>query len=258
MGPRVPLLHTWVKTFAGAGLAALLLASSPAGGAEPSRPPPDAVTTSAPAAHPGEADLDPDNDFVVAPPDAVPDCESLLRAAGVRFAPAELPVKKADHATITCGAEQVVTYRGGDSGIRYNTPPLLTCTLALALAKFERILQEESQAAFGAKVVRIEHAGTYNCRKMARFANMVSEHSYANAIDLRSMTLLGGKTLSVARDFGRTDAEGDTPAAVFLRKVSRRAFDEGVFSVVLTPYFDRLHRDHFHLDMARYRVDGTR
>jgi hypothetical protein len=31
-----------------------------------------------------------------------------------------------------------------------------------------------------------------------------------------------------------------------------------VFSVVLTPYWDALHRDHFHLDLARYRVDGTR
>jgi len=28
--------------------------------------------------------------------------------------------------------------------------------------------------------------------------------------------------------------------------------------VVLTPFFDRLHRDHLHLDLARYRVDGTR
>jgi hypothetical protein len=27
---------------------------------------------------------------------------------------------------------------------------------------------------------------------------------------------------------------------------------------VLTPFFDDLHRNHFHLDLARYRNDGTR
>ena len=43
----------------------------------------------------------------------------------------------------------------------------------------------------------------------------------------------------------------------FLREAARALYDEGVFSVVLTPAYDRLHHDHFHLDLARYRVDGT-
>ena len=34
------------------------------------------------------ADLDPDNDWTVAPPAPIPDCEDRLRAAGVVFAPA--------------------------------------------------------------------------------------------------------------------------------------------------------------------------
>jgi hypothetical protein len=45
---------------------------------------------------------------------------------------------------------------------------------------------------------------------------------------------------------------------LFLRSLARRLYDEDVFSVVLTPFFDALHRDHFHLDLARYRLDGTR
>jgi hypothetical protein len=44
----------------------------------------------------------------------------------------------------------------------------------------------------------------------------------------------------------------------FLRSVATRLYDEGVFSVVITPFFDALHRDHFHLDQARYRNDGSR
>lgn len=216
--------------------------------ARPSREPPQ----------PGQADLDPDNDYVVAPPPAVPDCEQRLRAAGIEFRPAELPVKVADRGTLTCGAEQVVEYRGSTSGIRYSAPPVLTCTLALGLARFERVLQEEAESMLHARIKRIAHAGTYSCRHMARFSGMVSEHSYANAIDLKSMTLANGRTISVVRDFGSLDAEPATPEGQFLRRSARRAYDEKIFSVVLTPFFDALHRDHFHLDMARYRVDGTR
>jgi hypothetical protein len=207
---------------------------------------------------PGRADLDPGNDEVVAPPDAVPDCEARLAREGIDFRKAELPLKVGERGGFVCGAEQVVEYRGSSSGIRYNASPILTCTMVLGLARFERVLQEEAEVHFAARVKRIDHAGTYSCRKMARFSSMVSEHSYANAIDLARMTLADGRTVSVVRDFGSLAAEPDRVEGRFLRRVARRAFDEAIFSVVLTPFFDARHRDHFHLDMARYRVDGTR
>jgi hypothetical protein len=230
----------------------------------PLDPEPSAAAPAAPGdalrepPEPGRADLDPDNDFVVAPPAAVADCEDRLRAVGIDFRRAELPIKTSDRGTLTCGAEQVVEYRGSTSGIRYNAAPILTCTMVLGLARFERVLQEEAEAFFHARVKRVAHAGTYSCRHMARYSNMVSEHSYANAIDLRSMTLEGGRTIAVLRDFGVPATEPEAPEGRFLRRAARRAYDEKIFSVVLTPFFDALHRDHFHLDMARYRVDGTR
>ena len=149
-------------------------------------------------------------------------------------------------------------YRGSTSEIRYNAAPLVTCTLALALARFEVLLQDEAEHHFNSRVRRLEQGGTYNCRKMARFRTMVSEHSYANAIDFRSVTLADGRTIDVLSHFGKLDVEPTTEQGLFLRSVARRAYAEEVFSVVLTPFFDALHRDHFHLDMARYRVDGTR
>src|SRR6185503_17760797 len=108
------------------------------------------------------------------------------------------------------------------------------------------------------RIKRIAHARTYSYRHMARYKGWVSEHSYANAIDLRSMTLANGKTVAVLKDFGPLDTEPSAPEGRFLRRSARRAYDEQIFSVVLTPFFDALHRDHFHLDMARYRADGTR
>jgi hypothetical protein len=207
---------------------------------------------------PGLADVDPTNDEEVAPPAVIGDCEARLQAAGVSFAPASLPLRGSVKGGYTCGAEQAVVYRAGPGRIRYNGAPLLTCGMALALADYERLLQEEANRHFGKRVVRIEHGGTYSCRKMSRFTTMVSEHSYGNAIDLRSFTLEDGRQISVERHFGKLDAEPQGTRARFLRDSARRAYDEGVFSVVLTPFFDRLHRDHFHLDLARYRVDGTR
>jgi hypothetical protein len=126
------------------------------------------------------------------------------------------------------------------------------------LARFEALADSEAKRAFGAGLRSIEHGGTYNCRKMARFTGMVSEHSYGNAIDLRSFRLSDGRKISVLQHFGRPDREPSSAEGKFLRALARKAFDDGVFSVVLTEFFDALHRDHFHLDMARYRIDGTR
>jgi hypothetical protein len=85
----------------------------------------------------------------------------------------------------------------------------------------------------------------------------MSEHSYANAIDVESFVLESGRRISVLQNFERGE-ETRTRAGAFLRALSRRAYDEELFSNVLTPFFDDLHRNHFHLDLARYRNDGTR
>jgi hypothetical protein len=212
---------------------------------------------SAPLDNAPPADLDPANDDVVAPPDIVVDCDARLAAAGVKFKRAEVPLRQKRRGTYTCGTEQAVVYSRGPEGIRWNVAPLVSCRLALGIARFERLVQEEAQRHFGKRVSAIEQGGTYNCRKMTRF-NLVSEHSYANAVDIRAFKLEDGRRVTVLRDFGAVDREPATAKQRFLRDLARRSYDEGVFSVVLTPYWDALHRDHLHLDMARYRVDGTR
>ncbi len=201
------------------------------------------------------ADLDPANDEEAGPPAFIDDCAGRLRAAHVEFTVSSLPIRKDRHG-FTCGSEQVVVYRKGPTGIRWNTAPVVTCGMALALADFERTVADEAHV-LGRRVVRIEQGGTYSCRKMARFS-IVSEHSYANAIDVRSFTLDDGRRIVVENHFGKLDREPTTAQGRFLRSLARRLYDDGTFSVVLTRYFDELHRDHFHLDLARYRVDGTR
>jgi hypothetical protein len=205
---------------------------------------------------PAHADID--DDLEVAPPDLVARCEARLEVAGVDFVPSRLPVHRQKRSGIVCGAEQVVRYAEGPGAIGWKGRPKVTCPVALALARLEGIVQEEAVRLLGRRVVRIEHMGTYNCREMAAYPGWVSEHSYGNAIDIKRFVLAGGRGVSVLEDYGDPSEPPAGPEAEFLRMVARRAYDENVFSVVLTPAFDRRHRNHFHLDMARYRVDGTR
>ena len=224
---------------------------APAGADEAPRSP-------ATAAAPGAADRDPENDFVVAPPDFIPDCEDRLRAAGVVFQRASLPLRRGAKGVPVCGTEQAVVYRSGPEKIRYGSAPILSCGMALALARFETVLNAEAQRELGQPVVRLSHLGTYNCRTMARYPDWVSEHSYANAIDIESFTLKNGRKFSVLQSFGKLERGPRRSEARFLEHLGQRLYDDGVFSVVITPHFDALHKNHFHLDLARYRVDGSR
>jgi len=205
----------------------------------------------------GHADLDPHNDAQLGPPPVLEDCEARLEAAGVSFKAARIGVGRKRDGVYTCGSQQVVRFKRGPGKVRYSSSPLLTCPMAIAMADFEKVLQREAQRHLGSRVVRIEHLGTYNCREMANY-DMISEHSYANAIDLRRFVLADGRTVDVLDDF--RPEQGDPPDAksAFLRDLGQRLYDEEVFSNVITPYFDRIHRNHIHVDLARYRVDGSR
>ncbi len=178
------------------------------------------------------------------------------RPPQVTFKNAPIPVHTQKKSKLVCGAPEVVFLKG-PGAIQYNGAPVLTCGMALALASFERILQKEALARFASPVARIDQIGTYNCREVQAYPGTVSEHSYANAIDLTRFVLRNGRVIEVLRDFDKGETP-KTPAGDFLRVVTRRANDEDVFSHVLTPFFNAAHRNHFHLDLARFRQDGTR
>ena len=185
------------------------------------------------------------------PPDEVPGCHEHLRGAGVRYEESRIAVHTARRGDFLCGAPQVVRYRQGPGAIRWRGSPKVSCPLALSMARAELLIQEEARALFKSRVVNIKHMGTYNCRAMAQY-DMVSEHAYANGIDLDEFTLANGTTIKVLDHFRSTGKKGK-----FLRRLSRRFYDERVFETVITADFDRLHRNHIHVDKARYRVDGA-
>ncbi len=251
----MPALQTWFAPAFAAALAAWAARGEQAQGSGEAPNAGDAADAGEGEVFRAPSELDVWDDVIVAPPAVVDRCEERLDAAGVDFAPSRIPVHETK-AGILCGAPQVVRYSAGPGEVRWRGRPKVSCPVALAMSRFEAVVQEEAARHLGRPVVKIQHMGTYNCREMAAYPGWVSEHSYGNAIDIRSFTLRGGREVPVLGHYGEP-GDPQTPDERFLQAVARRSVDEDIFSVVLTPAFDRLHRNHFHLDMARYRVDGT-
>jgi hypothetical protein len=195
-------------------------------------------------------------DFAKPEAPAAPDgCRDNLKSDGVRFTPWPLRPSRMASGTV-CEAPEGVAIKRGAAGLRFQPLARVNCAFALRLGRFEAVMQEEARTVFKSPVTSVVHLGTYNCRKMAAY-DFVSEHSFANAIDIATFVLKNGRRVEVERDWVRADQPAKTPAAQFLRRLTRRLYDEKVFSVVLTPSFDSHHKNHLHLDGAAYTVDGT-
>ena len=120
-----------------------------------------------------------------------------------------------------------------------------TCTVDAALAWWLRQgVQPAAKAILGSRVVRLEHLGTANCRRIAGNQMRWSEHAGGNAIDIAGFVLADGRRISVHADW-----QGAGDAATFLRTVRDRACRS--FATVLSPDYNTAHADHLHLDQAR-------
>jgi hypothetical protein len=169
-------------------------------------------------------------------------CRALLRRAGVRFT--ALPARS-DNAQ--CGYRDAVRFRaGGALEVGYTPPDLgASCPVAAALALWEwHVVQPAAIRHLGTKVARIEHFGSYSCRRLyGRSEGAWSEHASANAIDIAGFGLADGRRISVLGNWNDEDGKAD-----FLREVRDGACP--LFATVLSPDYNAAHRDHFHFDQA--------
>lgn len=165
--------------------------------------------------------------------------QALERARDVAFTPAPKPIENG------CGHPDGVLLTRSE--ISYGGPVLLRCPAAVALVMWERHgLQPEAQKAFGRRVSSVQTFGTYSCRNVYNRENARrSQHATANAIDVAGMTLDGGRSISVLRDW-----DDDGQSGKFLRAVRDRACS--FFGAVLSPDYNAAHANHFHFDMGRW------
>jgi len=129
----------------------------------------------------------------------------------------------------------------GQAGI---DPIETTCATALRTAMWEHhSLQPRAREILGAKVAFIRQIGSYNCRAIRTpqgGAARWSTHATGDAIDITGFDLEDGRTVRLIRDWGPAQPESD-----FLRAVRDDACKW--FATTLSPDFNALHADHFHL-----------
>lgn len=128
---------------------------------------------------------------------------------------------------------------------------VMQCPLAVRYVIWDRqVLQPAAREVFGSEVARVENYGSYSCRRIygsTETADRPSEHARANALDVASVRLKDGRTISVANDW-RGDGPAGPAGADFLKRIRSGACR--VFATVLTPDYNAAHADHLHLDGA--------
>lgn len=166
-------------------------------------------------------------------------CLALLDRDGARAAPVRMESSRAD-----CPLEGTIRLAPGDVPLR-PAAPILSCPLAAGLRLFDRqAVQPAALRHLGQPVSRIEHLGTFSCRRVGGRADApFSEHARANAVDVAAFVLADGRRISVARDW-----DDDGAAGAFLRAVRERSC--ALFPTVLSPEYNAAHADHLHLDLA--------
>ena len=152
---------------------------------------------------------------------------------------------------VFCHVPQALTFNTGPTGATWSGHMMVNCRMALALARFERIAQEETKRVFGPKhrVTRLRQFGTYNCRRIKAWPLLQSEHSFGNAIDIGKLHVSGFGWVDVKRHWNPR-WPSQQAASDLLRAIATRLLAEQVFTNVLTPDYNEAHRNHFHFDLA--------
>ncbi len=146
-----------------------------------------------------------------------------------------------------CGATHPFKVTALDGGyVALNSTQTLDCPMIAALDAWMReVVQPAAEARFGERVVKVDSMGSYNCRGINNKSGAgLSEHSFANAIDIGSFTLASGRSLSIQRGFNGADEQ----ERAFLHEAHAGACSH--FTTVLGPGYNIFHYNHFHLDLA--------
>ena len=138
-----------------------------------------------------------------------------------------------------------------DGEISLDPPATLTCRMLPAIdGWFASDVQPSARTFLGEPVAGVEVAASYGCRtRNSKRGAKMSEHAFANAIDIRAFVLASGRRIEV-----ETGWHGSPQDALFLRSVHSGACKR--FKTIIGPDGDRHHRDHFHLDLAWHGKDG--
>jgi hypothetical protein len=199
------------------------------------------------------------------------ECDGLLNTTKVA-AEASKPIRVGQ-----CGTPAPVLLRSV-AEVEITPPAVVNCRVARTLHDWvEKALQPIANETFGATVTRLVNASAHTCRPRIGTSNQrLSEHSFANALDISAFVMSDGRTIDVLTHWGRAMRDQRAQAKVadgnklaggdprplsdvnsvpivtvegqFLRRLHSGAC--GTFGTVLGPEANEAHRNHLHLDLA--------
>lgn len=163
-------------------------------------------------------------------------------------------------------APDLVEYRG--THLRYQRPLRVHPAFRAQLGSFERLAKTIAIEHFGRAPARVVHLGSYNCRRMRRYPDWVSEHALGNALDLvgfdfgplaaserqRSHLPRALQRAFSVRVLEHWDGRRGALQQRFLHTLAEALIARpDLFHGVLGPAWPG-HKNHLHLDRAPYRV----
>jgi hypothetical protein len=181
------------------------------------------------------------------------DCEAELESRKIDF------IRETGNAVLApvrlTGALHGVVFRtdARDKDRQTSKYEIADCRLALALDDFAEILSRHD-------IVEVRHYSMYRPPRSWPEGKLGTRHDGALAIDAGRFVDKAGAVLDVDRDFhgaigARTCGDGAAPrpataAALTLRAILCEAVEHRLFNVVLTPNYNRPHKNHFHLEVT--------
>jgi hypothetical protein len=181
------------------------------------------------------------------------ECEAELETRGIAF-----------EAETARGVLVPIRLKGSLHGVEFRTNlgeeqratslwEIADCRLVLALDDFAAILAEHD-------IVEVRHYSMYR-KPPDRWADdkLGTRHNGALALDAARFIRRDGTKLDVLDDFkgkrgsktcGPKARKVKDPAAIELREIVCAVVERHLFNVVLTPNFNRAHRNHLHLEVT--------
>jgi hypothetical protein len=158
------------------------------------------------------------------------------------------PVSSPDAEDSACVIDNPVQIAGtlGPTPITFTGHPVLTCDVALRLARFSKdTLQPLAEHHVGASLTAVFTGPGFTCRRRNNAATgKLSEHAFGKGIDITAFSFEEKDRLNV-----RSSADMKTNRAAFFSALRTAAC--GHFTTVLGPGTNAAHATHLHLDTGR-------
>lgn len=105
-----------------------------------------------------------------------------------------------------CGTPKPLRLRRIGSGAGLAIEPAATTNCAVAAHFYqwlETVAQPAANRAFGTRIIKVRNASSYMCRNRYNDpAQKISEHAFANALDISAFELADGRSIDVKRYWG--------------------------------------------------------